>query len=86
MAAATARLKFGTSRLESLTWTYLATLMRFMQWTGVLMAKEWPVAVKTNVSEYGEDSHTSVPFLIWQKISHLLLTRSLPAGARVARL
>lgn len=24
---------------------------RFMQWTGVLMAKEWPVVEKTNVSE-----------------------------------
>ncbi|KAG7217248.1 hypothetical protein INR49_027792 [Caranx melampygus] len=34
-------------------------LMRFMQWTGVLMDKEWPVVAKTNVSGYGGDNHTS---------------------------
>lgn len=51
------------------------------------MDKEWSAVGKTNVSEYGEDRLTSdSPSSLRQRISHLLLSGSPTAGAKVARL
>lgn len=52
------------------------------------MDKEWPAVGKTNVSEYGDDSHASVPLSLLQQVDFTSspVKRSLTAGATAAGL